>query len=343
MSDRPTPDDGRHPSVSSGLEPQLSRGQRPVFSGLEPELGGARRPRVDMALLQAILQAPDRQTLTMLADRVIQSAQATVMARALAACVHPRARRPGRLLGGGYTIKERLNALAMIRLLQRPVDVMPLVEAIYDLRRPEIWGHAAATMGEVGLWLDWSSPQMAHLTHAFQVMLRHPEPSVRSNAARYLGELSAYEAIEALQKRLAVEEVPGVRRAIVLALSQLDEARGVLTLLDAQNHGEVSREDCLAALVRVGRRAVEPLIGVLRRYDVRLNSRAIAAEALGRIGDPAAWATLEAVRDDETEPIALREEAGKVLDRLGWSCPEPPPWLEPPPDEQNSFPSFPSF
>ncbi len=239
------------------------------------------------------------------------------MARALAACVRPRARRPGRLFGGGYSIRERLNALAMIRLLQRPVDVLPLVEAIYDLHRPEIWGHAAATMGEVGLWLDWSSPQMAHLTHAFQIMLRHPDASVRCSAARYLGELSSYEAIEALQKRLRVEEAREVRTAIVLALSQLDEARGVLTLLDAQDRGEVSHDDCLAALARVGRRAVEPLLGVLRRRDVRLNSRVIAAEALGIIGDPRAVEPLIEIVERQHESVNVMRAAAQSLGRIG--------------------------
>jgi HEAT repeat protein len=204
----------------------------------------------------------------------------------------------------------------MIRLLQQPVEVAPVIAAIWD-REPSIRVDATETLAVIGWWLDWSSPRMQHIVHALKIALRHHTPDVRRAAALGLARLSAYEATEALAARLEVEQEPDVRQAVALALGALSDAGAVFPLLDSYEAEEITRDVCYEALLALGRRAVEPLIGVVRRWNVRVVSRQIAAEALGELGDPAAVEPLTVILGRPHEPLDIRTAAAISLGKLG--------------------------
>lgn len=269
-------------------------------------------------LLKTILSANSQETLARIASQIQQAHLSQAVARSLAPISHPRARQPllGGLWRGRYPVEARKNALRMIWLLQQPVDVEPIIAAIWD-RNAEIRLVAVNTLGQIGLWLDWSAPQMAHIIHALKIALRHHFPEIRRAAALVLARLSAWEATDALAERLEIEQHPGVREAVALALGTLSSAEAVFPLLDAYEAGEITDEVCMEALLKLGEDAVEPLISVVRRWNVRVISRRIASEALGLIGHASAVDPLLIILSRPHEPVEMRIAAARALAKLG--------------------------
>lgn len=240
------------------------------------------------------------------------------VAKELVELIGPKARRPtlGGLWREKYTTKERLNALRMIQMLKQPVEVEPIISAIWD-RDGLIRLAAVETLSRIGLRLDWSSPLVQHIIHALKIALRHHYADIRRASALTLAQLSAWEATEALADRLEVEKNDDVRQAVALALGSLSDASAVLPLLDSYESGEITAYVCLESLLTMGKRAVEPLISVVRRWNVRFISRQIAAEALGELGDPAAVESLVIILGRPHEPIEIRIAAATALHKLG--------------------------
>jgi HEAT repeat protein len=167
--------------------------------------------------------------------------------------------------------------------------------------------------------------------------------NVRAAAARALGQLGDVQAVDRLIGALKDHE-SSVRQAATLALGEIGDARAVEPLIGALKGREDVRSATAAALGEIADpRAVEPLIAALKDWRVCVP----AAEALARIGAPAA-APLVAALSDRNEVVrnaaaealivqigapavkplvaalgdereAVRITAADTLDRLAWS------------------------
>jgi hypothetical protein len=279
-------------------------------------------------LYRAILAADTPEELDRLADQIKARNIAKRIAGRLALLAHPRAAGGllGRLFGRGISQKERLNALHMIRLLQQPVDLEPVIQGMYDRRHGPVRVAATETLGEMGLWVDWSTPLAAHIVHALSIAARHQMTDVRIAAARALGRLPFGSAESALLKRLEVEKNPRVKDAVALALGSLHSADAVNALLASYEEGEITYDVALEALIKLGDQATDPLISALRRWNVRLVSRELAGMALASKKSPGALeALLEIVRRPH-EPEDMRIAAVRALGLLGNANASPVLW-----------------
>jgi HEAT repeat protein len=142
--------------------------------------------------------------------------------------------------------------------------------------------------------------------------LRDHEPVVRAAAAGALGEIGDIRAVDPLIAALRGRE--DVRGPAASALGRIGDARAVEPLIGALNDMRV----CVAAaeaLVRIGAPAAAPLVATLRdRAEVVRNA---AAEALiVQIGAPAFGPLMAALRDEQE---AVRQSAADMLDRLTWA------------------------
>lgn len=270
-------------------------------------------------LYRAILAADSQKELQTLADQIKARNIARRVAGRLAQLAHPKAAGGplGRLLGRGATQKERLNALHTLNLLQQPVDVQPVIAAIYDRRYGPVRVAATETLGEIGQWVDWGTPLAAHIVHALSIAARHQMTDVRIAAARALGRLPVGLAEAALIKRMEVEKNPRVRDVVALSLGSLHSADAVNALLASFEAGEIPYDVAMEALLKLGDAAAEPLISTVRRWNVRLVSRELAAMALATMKSPGALETLLEIVRRPHEPEDMRIAAVRALRLLG--------------------------
>ena len=136
--------------------------------------------------------------------------------------------------------------------------------------------------------------------------------SVRYAAVRALGQIGGSKAAALLAGALVDSDL---RIPIAYALAALGDRRAVepLIALLRDEHKDVRRSaaDALGALGDL--QAVKPLIALLRDEDVR----EAAAEAIIALGDPSAVEPLFALFQDEDEDEDVRGEAAWVLGALG--------------------------
>jgi HEAT repeat protein len=148
--------------------------------------------------------------------------------------------------------------------------------------------------------------------------------TVRSTAAWVLGEIGDVRAVEPLIASLAdgVEDVRvAARRALVRIGAPAVES--LIAALRGSRDWEVYMCEMSAqALVDIGAPAVEPLIAAVGDEDVLV--RWTAVEALGKIGDKRAVASLVSALDDR----AVRQAASEALDLLGWKPDMPETGIE---------------
>jgi HEAT repeat protein len=159
-------------------------------------------------------------------------------------------------------------------------------------------------------------------------VLSSADPEARKGAASALGEIGDPRALEKLCVALGDED-KAVRREVALALGRLKDASAVqplIRLLDDKD--AIVRENAAWALKETGAPAVGPLIEALRKGSrpalealvmmgkvvvdrlVPLlsepQSRCLAAEALGRIGDHSAVKNLQAELGSPDRDFAAR-------------------------------------
>ncbi len=277
------------------------------------------------SLLDSTLNAAGHAELIELANTTRTSGAAHPLANELATLLHPSARRVLPVLGPRYETSERINALHMILQLRVPIPIDPILAALYDRADAPVRAAAAKALGEIGGWYAWTSGEASRIVHGLTVALRHPDDAVREQAALSLGRLAAVEAADPLAGRLEEEENDRVRQAVALALGQMNSVRAVLPLLDSYDNGEITSSVCVDALAALGVDAVEPLTGVVRRWNVRLLLRQISALALGAIGDPGAVETLITVLERPHEHEDIRIDVTRALGQIG--APEALPTL----------------
>lgn len=138
----------------------------------------------------------------------------------------------------------------------------------------------------------------------------------REAAAQALGAIGAPEAVPDL---IEAAWMADTRAAAIGALARIADARAVEVLLTALDPAEDAavREQALAGLIRIGQPAVPALTAVINESSgeyPNAEQRALAAQALGEIGDPRARRALEqAVRDPSA---GVRASASQALRRL---------------------------
>jgi len=146
-------------------------------------------------------------------------------------------------------------------------------------------------------------------------LLRSRDPIVRVRAARALGSMGdeAAPAVPPLAEGLK-DKNAWVRHAVVRALDSIGPAT-LNVLIEALKEAEVrwAAADILGGMREKAKPALLALIRALK--DEEAESRMVAAEALGKIGDQAAVAPLiEALKDENRE---VRWWAAEALGRIG--------------------------
>jgi HEAT repeat protein len=164
-------------------------------------------------------------------------------------------------------------------------DLQSLVLALKD-EDADVRGEAAAALGELG---DPTAVPMLIRT------LDDQEAEVRLSAIQALGELGDAQAVPDLIEVLASSRSIGgelradEQEAAANVLGQLGDVRAVKPLV---RYAAENQEAALAAIVQIGRPAVDPLAEVLQGRSRA--ARRVAAEALGEIGGPRAAEALVA-------------------------------------------------
>jgi|GEM_PF-1376994 len=208
----------------------------------------------------------------------------------------------------------RRHAVDALRTIDDPAAVQALIEA---LKNPEMHGDAQDALENLGK-LDTPEAQAAHrVWEKNRERLERPVDDLqrdgdiegivvhlqygdrRVQAARALASIAREQSVPILIEKLA-DANRYVREAAAVGLGETEDERAVPALIEALSDGALPvREAAVAALGRTGRHgAVDALANALR--DRLLHSS--AAEALTRIGTPAAQAALEEYNENNSKP-----------------------------------------
>jgi len=196
-----------------------------------------------------------------------------------------------------------------------PRTVEPLIAALRD-KDTGVRGAAAKALGHIG------DPRTVEPLIA---ALRDEDTGVRGAAAEALGQIGDPRTVEPLIAALRDED-SNVRRVAAWALGKIGDSQAVEPLIAAlRNEDGNMRRVAAWALGKIGdSRAVEPLIAVLEDQATknwwRYSVREAAAEALGRIGEPAVEPLIAALQDEDSN---MRQGAAGALGRIGEPAVEP--------------------
>jgi HEAT repeat protein len=144
------------------------------------------------------------------------------------------------------------------------------------------------------------------------------DPDHRSRAADFLGELGDTRAVVPLQRLLEAAD-SDIRASAAIALGKIGSSAAVDRLLEIAEADEVLavRTWAISALGEIGDKAAAPrLARVLIDPEPRI--RALAAEALGRIGDTSSIEAIQRQRSAEPWrlPWRLRRRYSRALRAL---------------------------
>jgi HEAT repeat protein len=141
---------------------------------------------------------------------------------------------------------------------------------------------------------------------------------VRKYATKALGDIGDDYAIEPLIEALRDIDWP-VRKVAATALGKIGDERALKPLLNALNDNDIDvRRHAIGALVKMEKHAVKPLLNKL--HDPDWQTRAISAEALGRVGNRKAVKELIKSLGDgkvKDENRYVRGKAAEALGRIG--------------------------
>jgi HEAT repeat protein len=196
---------------------------------------------------------------------------------------------------------NRRTAAITLGWLKEPRAEPALIERLGDPALHEYATHALVSIG-------CRSPE------AYQAGLDHPVEAVRQGSLRCLAFVAPPGGLE-LVAPLIHDPSPAVRAEAVAALGRLgrDEDAAMLLFELLADESEVVQESAMDALAHLPPAGVRPLlVQALERADPQRRVRAV--ETLGRLGDPAAAAALEAAAADPRESV--RRAAIKALGEL---------------------------
>ncbi|WP_119071418.1 HEAT repeat domain-containing protein [Aggregatilinea lenta] len=195
------------------------------------------------------------------------------------------------------------------------------------------------------LWDPWFEPNVEKLRAKRDVeglikALQHKNEKIRCAAATALGQLGDVQAVESLIVGLKDESIVVCNEAAA-ALGQIRDTRAVEPLIAMLNENSYAAAQALeeigdprtielllmvikddngnarkradSTLIKIGVRAVEPLIVALKDQDASV--RGIAAQALGKIGDSRAVEPLIVALKDQDPSV--RRIAAQALGKIG--------------------------
>lgn len=199
----------------------------------------------------------------------------------------------------------RANAAEALGKIQSREAVIPLIERLEDSDAEVRW-KAAEALGRIG-----EDESLEPLIYA----LNDSDGDVRKQAARALGELDDPMAVDALIEALSDRDWP-VRKNAATSLGRIGDERALKPLLNALDDKDIDvRRHAIGALVKMKSKAVKPLLKKL--YDPDWQTRAIAAESLGRIGSKKAVEPLIKALSDRRYRDENRYVRGKAAEALG--------------------------
>ena len=200
----------------------------------------------------------------------------------------------------------RLSAAeALIRIGEPAVE--PLIEALKD-EDEDARSFAADALGEIG---------DRRAVDALVKILKDGSAEVRESAACALGKIGDEKALPHLELIWEKEESKEVKVWVAYALFRIAKKEGTFEfLLDVlKDRDREVRWQAVLALGGTGdKRAVEPLMGVLKDIGEDMLVRGSAANALVEIGEPAVRPLIKALRDEDVE---VRWNAAAALGKIG--------------------------
>lgn len=151
-------------------------------------------------------------------------------------------------------------------------------------------------------------------------ILKDSDWTMRADAAEALGKIGDTGAVEPLIHTLEEDKDEDVRKIVADSLGEIGDARAVEPLIHTLNDRKKSvRESAAEALGKIGEPAVESLINAMK--DKSAHVRLGAVDALGKIGDTRAVETLISGLEDENEDIMW--SAAEALGKIGEPAVEP--------------------
>lgn len=202
----------------------------------------------------------------------------------------------------------RANSAEALGKIGSKKATIPLIDSLEDPDIEVRW-KAAEALGKIG---DKTAVEPLILA------LSDKDGDVRKNAARSLGELEDNKAVYPLIDALNDKDWP-VRKNAVTSLGKIGDETALKPILKTLDDNDIDvRRHAIGALVKMKKSALKPLLEKLNSFDWQ--TRAIAAEALGRIGDrkaviPLAKALSGQKRRDENRYV--RGKAAEALGRIG--------------------------
>lgn len=207
----------------------------------------------------------------------------------------------------GSTPEQRRDAALRLGASRDPAAVPELARLLGDPAEI-VRATAAGELGRVG-HASAVAPLSARLAAERRAF-------VRKEIAYALGRVGDPSAIASLEAWLARERDREVRGAVVWALAEIGSPASVAPLVAALGDpDELVRRHAVRGLGMTRAEGALPLVVDRLERDASADVRRHAAEALGRIGDPAARAALEAALGDSDPYVA--NEADRALERLG--------------------------
>jgi HEAT repeat protein len=303
-----------HPAPTHKKRKHSTEGGTPLelFSIEEPTPPPIDYPAPDQ-IVPTILEARSLDLLEALAALVSAAGDAPGIAAELVEVV-----RDTGLAGliGGYSKEQRAAAAVMIGLLRQPVDVEPLVQGMWD-RSGRVRLALTQTLGELGTLPDLPPESLGQIVNGLIVALHHNQPEIRTASARALGYMRAAVAIPKLIERLSDEEDQEIREVVAVILGVFNTTEAIEAILEAYDYDRLPRQLSYDLLTAAGDTAVEPLLGAMRRWNIRVVSRALAADVLAHLRVQSAVEPLITIIERPHEHEVVRVAAARALAALG--------------------------
>jgi HEAT repeat protein len=200
----------------------------------------------------------------------------------------------------------REKSAEALGLIGDPTATPYLIIALENDPDEDVRSKAAYALGEIG-----DPKGVNSLINA----LSDRSWAVRKQSANSLGNIGGKEATDPLIDALEDRDWH-VRKYAAVALGKLKDERAIPTLLESLNDEDSDvRWKAESGLVKIGEKAVEPLIELISTKDWQLRARAV--EVLGKIGDDRAIKPLIKIITPGKYWDQHRQVRGKTAEALG--------------------------
>ncbi len=215
-----------------------------------------------------------------------------------------------------------MNTYMDIVKRQDAISIIPVIPALASCQDPQVIDiliealkkHGSSIIGDACMDA-LKSKKNPEITKRFLDDLRSKDENLRARSAWALGMLEDPSAIASLRSSLRNDDNPFVRGAAAEALGHFKNPELIQDLLDAARRKDLwTNIGAVEALGNYeGKNVVDLLCDIVRK-DENWDVRAMAADALGRIKDPAAVDSLIVAMGDQEDSV--RKAAAISLGRI---------------------------